>query len=203
MGQESMKRVSLAEATVDDMREFGAIAGLPVKAKMTQSELVDLLQTAGYHYIFVSLAVEKESLGFERVIDENTEYDPENERWCKVKFALGAGTNQNSLIPVAVNDDDAYLPRGRVIAIRERLFHHIKECKEIRFFQDEHSGNPIGHFSDVAPREVERYPLSFYGFCGLVRDGLPKFKKGVDVLVIPPESHLGQAEAAQMARAEA
>ncbi len=188
----------MAEAKVDDMKEFGLVAGLDVKAKMTQKGLVDLLETAGYHYIFVSLAAPKESLGFERVLDEDTEYDPENERWCKVKFALGGGTNQSSLIPVSVNEVSAYLPRGRVLAIRERLFHHIKECKEVRYFQDEKSGAPIGHFSEVVPRDVERYPLSFYGFCGLVRDGLPKFKEGVDVLVIPPESHVTQAEAGQL-----
>ena len=201
----NMKRVALEEATVEQMFLFASDhAGLEASRKMKRPELVELLTVAGYgNGIFVVETVETGSPGFTRILDESDEYDPENERWCKVKFALSDGTNRNTPVAVSVNEVFAYLPRGQMLVIRERLFHHIRQCKETRYFQNENEfGEAVGKFSEVAPREIERYPLSFYGYCGFVKDGIPEV--GENVLVIPPEGSAStQARASAITHKEA
>ena len=194
----TIRRVDLKEATNEELLNFSADAGVEgVKPRMKRDQVIDLLTVAGYGAgIFVGAAPAQLAPHPPHLADTD-EFDPENERWARVKFQLSDGSNSETPIFVSINQDFAHLPRGVDLVIRERFYHHIRICKEIRREQRLDHKGPLSSYRDHEVKEVERYPLTFSGFCGYVKDGPPDV--GSDVQVIGPS---GPTEAQAAARTQ-
>ena len=67
-----------------------------------------------------------------------------------------------------------YLPRGKVVVVRERFIKVLHDCVEYRKVQDETNEDGKGQrFRDARRIPTVRYPMDFYNWSGLVRDGPP------------------------------
>ncbi len=190
-----MRQVAIGDATDKELLKFATEgAGLQVKPRAKREELIDFLKTAGHtHWITIVEAAPSLMPGTQAPADTD-EFDPENERWARVKFHLAAG--QNGLVPVfvSVNEIFAYLPRGVDLVIRERFYRVIRDCRELHYEQQTNAdGEAVGRFRDHQVKEVERYPLTFLGWLGYVKNGPPEV--GPNVHVIGPGG-MSEAQAA-------
>ncbi len=193
-----MRQVAIGDATDEELLKFATEgAGLQVKPRAKREELIDFLKTAGHtHWITIVEAAPTLMPATQGPADTD-EFDPENERWAEVNFQLAAGQNKRIPVFVSVNEDHAYLPRGVRIVIRERFYRTIVECKETHYAQNASDEGAMKRWSDSERQEVERYPLTFLGWRGYVKDGPPE--AGPNVHVIGPG---GMSEARAAARTQ-
>ncbi len=195
-----LRKVSIEEATDEQLLEFGRTAQLEVRGGMKRSELVEALTVGGFATTGVFVPEDRVSLHAEGLQGRQDDaWDPARERWAKVKFALDDGENRKTPVFVSVNDCQAYLPRGVVILIRERLYRHVVSTYDQRYEQavDRH-GVATTHLSASQLLDYDRYPMRFYGYFGLVRDGRPPGHEGV-VLIDDGASLAAAAKATQKA----
>ena len=193
-----MRQVAIGDATDEELLKFAAEgAGLQVKPRAKREELIDFLKTAGHtHWITIVEAAPGLAPETQGPADTD-EFDPENERWAEVNFQLAAGQNKHIPVFVSVNEDHAYLPRGVRIVIRERFYRTIVECKETHYAQNVSDEGGMKRWNDSERQEVERYPLTFLGWRGYVKNGPPE--AGPNVHVIGPG---GMSEARAAARTQ-
>ena len=185
----ALRTIPSKEATASQLVEYLTLSGIPVddSLKENENELLSLVAEAKLpDPIFVS-----DSSSLPSTSDGSSEdalaqpWDELQERWCLFRIGLdNQGEDQESAVPVIVNQDVVWLPRGVMVLCRERFWRHLALCREIRYSQALRKDGSTGKFADATKTSVERYPHQFMGFKGFVRDGAPSAKdlpKGVQV----------------------
>ena len=188
MESNPVRHINVEEAKGVELLEFCRMFNYDLSDVDTGAEdevlaavLRELLEGAGWaEDIF--LPVERGSFGFKTQADEELNYEwdgsDEGERWCFLRYINDemAGI-KNSPIPVQMHDMKARIPRGIPVCIRERFYRHLNSCKTISRNQArDESGVPVQSLVSATVIRTERFPNEWFGFRGLVKDGLPKLK---------------------------
>ena len=174
----ALKQIPAKEANAQQLFEYLTISGIPVadSLKRNEDEMRDLIAEAKLpDPIFISDVISQPVPGMSSEDAFSQPWDEENERWCLLRIQLdNQGEDTESAIPVIVNQDVVWLPRGVMVCVRERFWRHLAACCEIRYNQALRKDGTTGKFSEAVKTVVERYPHQFMGFKGLVKDGSPK-----------------------------
>ena len=179
------KRVGMEDATNEQLVEYLTTHDIAIDPADKESReallaLVDLAKLPN-DYIFVETVPEQVDGPARRMEDPySSPYngDESAERWVMLRIQPdGRGDTQraqNNLVPVGVNGNMVHLLRNRPIVIRERFFYQIQNStmrKRDQSFNED--GTPTSKFEDAVVTVVERYPYTFLGFKGRVKDGPP------------------------------
>lgn len=175
----AMQMIKAADASLQQIRYFAEISGIENAGKMAKDDLLQALTLAGLSTTQIYVDDEQGAkLQFADPGDQETGYDPKNERWCLLRITPDHDAD-NKLSPVflAVNDDFLYAKRGVKICIRERFFEVLRTCIETRRVQHQEDGK----FGDADVQNMERHPFQFYGYHGSVKRRPQGLSKDVTV----------------------
>ena len=179
----AMKMIPTSEATLEQLRNFALISGLENVEKKSKRDIVETLTIAGYpaDKIFVDDSPPVD-LRVSNSLARPSGFDPDNERWVVIRIAPDSeADNKYTPVFMAVNEDNIYGKRGVKIAVRERFYEVLCNTIETRKTQDTGGDNAPTSFGDAEVTHIERYPVQFYGYAGLVRDGQPDVPEDVTV----------------------
>lgn len=172
-----LQKRPLADATLAEMLEFVELENIEVapKDKRSKASLAEVIRLAGcgdeITVLRADAALALQPNKAHTALDRWDGQD-ETERW--VMFQLMSDGTDTAPVYAGVGIESVYLRRGVVVVCRERYFDRIAEAKERHREQKMNEvGAPAQHFSEVPVIEVQRYPFTFLGTLGYVKDGPP------------------------------
>ena len=185
-----VRAVPLDQATHQQLVYFARTSlELDVGSRPTRDAVVSKLMELGHDVIWVSAAPEgPEPLPVGEVPQPGEhETHPDRERWVHMRIPPEKdpdGKPRDSVVPVAVNDRIAVLPRGKPVWAAEIFYAHLKtSCVETRYAQE---AGEEGRPGLIYSYEEPRFEVQFIKYGGRMKDNpIPEgYVKG-DVVVGP------------------
>ena len=180
----SIERKASADATTKELAEYLSLHGVEVPAKLrgSKSEMIELITKANLpDPIIVASKQSQPPIG--QTLTDDSEYDSENERWCRVRVGADplAADGKESVQPVINGDQIIWLKRNSDVVFRERFLVVLKDAVETR--KAESTGDEVTRLAEAADYQVARVPHTLVGFYGRVADGPPaELPPGVSVI---------------------
>ena len=166
--------VPTEEATAGQICKFLDMLSVPYPRsyKDDKSKLLIVLENAqlGRDGILVLKPIPKQTTA---IIDE---WDEKKERWCLLQILPeNLGAEEDAPAYVGINDEFMYIPRNKLVVIRERFYRHLSGASFFQTIQFSASdGDEVAKkYKDAKRFEVPLYPHSFKGTVGFVSDGPP------------------------------
>lgn len=197
-----LEKRPLEEATLQEMIDFADLENLEVsaKARRTKAALAEEIRLAGFGpeitVMRADALLQQTAPGQMSTALDQWDGADETERW--VMFQLMADGTDTSPVAAGVGMDRVILRRGVVVVCRERFFERIRDAKDRHRAQKiDEAGKPTQKFAEVPVMTVQRYPYTYLGVVGYVKDGPPDQQR----LPAGTEVYVGTTSAPQMAAA--
>ncbi len=177
-----LEMIPVAEATDQQIVEFLEALNIPVsdKKRGNRSALMAVMESAqvGQQGIFVANPV-RTTVPDSGVHDFlSAEWDEDNETWVHLRILPDVrGGDETSPVYASINYDKIHMPRGVDIVVRERWVRNLNQAHEgrtIQFSGSEADAGTTKKLAEAKRTEVQKYPFTFYGTLGRVKDGPPK-----------------------------